>query len=178
MLLRPNFLFARNAVRLGVAIGGCVVPTIARRHEGRLLGRRLSRLLGLLLVVAAVVLGNVVDDEAVGDAEDEEEPEQVERLQAGQQDQGDVLREPALELLARPVQLEGPDGAELGEERVEDAQVEVVAHVDPHRHEDGKVGHLQRAVDVVEGLGGLFFGGQYQEKAFLGERDSQQGRSR
>src|SRR5690349_5529258 len=80
--------------------------------------------LGLLafarLVLAAVIIRVLVHDEAVRDPADEEPPEQVDGLQRREQRKGDVLADPALVLLGDPVELEGPDGAELGEDRVED----------------------------------------------------------
>lgn len=81
-------------------------------------------------------------------------------MQAGQQAKGDVLRDPALVLLGLPVELERAHGAELGQGRVEDGQVDVVAQVDPDEDEDTKVGADDGRVKVVEGLGGLGMVGQ------------------
>ena len=109
-----------------------------------------------LLGLGAVVVGGLVDDEAVGDADDEEEPEEVEGLQGGQQHQRDVERDPALVLAALPVELVGADRLELSEERIEDAQVQVVPQVDPHAHEEAEVRTHEGGIEVVERLGGLF----------------------
>lgn len=109
----------------------------------------------VLVVVAAVVLEVLEEDVAVGDAQDEEQPEEVEGLQAGQQGGRDVVRDPALVLLRGPVELVGAHGLELVELRPDDAQVEVVPHVDPHEDEEGEVRPDQGVVEVVEGLGGL-----------------------
>lgn len=113
------------------------------------------QLLGLSLGVTSVVTRHALNDEAVGDAEDKEQPEQVERLKSGQQRGRNGLRYPAFELAAGPVQLVGPDRAEFGEDGVDDFEVQVVAQVDPDENEKGKVGCLHHAVNVVQGFGGL-----------------------
>ena len=109
------------------------------------------------LVLAALVGEDVEEGEAVGDAQDEKEPEEVEGLQGTQQRERDDEGERALELARLPVGagLVGADRLELGEEAKEDAQVEVVAQVDPHAHEEEVVRARQDVVEVVEGFGGL-----------------------
>lgn len=49
------------------------------------------------------------------------------------------MRDPALVLLRVPVELEGANGAEGGEDGVEDEDVDVVPEIDPDGHEDSKV---------------------------------------
>ncbi|KAB8360713.1 hypothetical protein FH972_024449 [Carpinus fangiana] len=63
-------------------------------------------------VLAALVLVDVVPDVILRDAQDEEEPEEIDELQRGKQREGDPLREPALVLLRLPVELKGADGGE------------------------------------------------------------------
>lgn len=116
-------------------------------------------LLGLViarLVLAAVVVGILVDNEPVGDPADEEPPEQIHGLQRRKQRKGDVLRDPALVLLRLPVELKGPHGAELGQDGVEDLEVDKVPQVAPDAHEDEEVGADDGGVDVVEDFARLF----------------------
>ena len=54
-----------------------------------------------------------------------------------------------------PVEFEGADGAESGEDRVEDLEVEEVAHVGPDTDEGDEVGDREAGVEVVEDFGGL-----------------------
>ena len=107
-----------------------------------------------LLVLADIADGNLKHD-IIRDADDEEQPEQVDALQRGQQAKGDVLADPALVLLGDPVEVEGADGAEFGEGGVEDDEVEVVAAVDPDADEEGEVGDGDAGVEVAADFGGL-----------------------
>lgn len=102
-----------------------------------------------------VILGHAREDETVSNSKDEEEPEQIKRLECGQQSGGDKLGQPALVLASRPVQHVGSHGTELGEDGEDDLEVQVVAQVNPDTHKNGKVWALPSAVDVVQGLGGL-----------------------
>lgn len=104
---------------------------------------------------AALILQPLVDDVVLGDAQNQVEPEDVDALQARQQGKGDVLADPALVLLGLPVELEGTDGAELGEGGEEDAQVLVVAAVGPDGAEEDEVGADEGVGEVVEAFGGL-----------------------
>lgn len=117
-------------------------------------GRLLLLNLGVL-GLRAVIVGSLVDNEAVRDADDEEEPEEVEGLEGRKQCQGDPERERALVLARLPVELIRADGLVLVEKRVDDTQVKEVAKVDPRAHEDEKVRAHERVVDVVEDLGRL-----------------------
>ena len=144
-------LLGRAIRRRAVSNSSCVTLTIAVRHD-----RFPVHLLGVgHLGITPIVVKDVVRGEAVGDTEDEEEPEQVEGLQRAEQGQGDDEGQGALVLLRLPVELVGADRLELGEKTEEDAQVEVVAQVDPHAHEGEVVGAGQDVVEVVEGFGGL-----------------------
>ena len=96
-----------------------------------------------------------MDNEAVCDADDEEQPEEVESLERAEQGKGDDEGDVALVLLSLPVELVRTDGLELGEQTVENAQVEVVAQVDPHAHKGEVVGAGERVIEVVESLGSL-----------------------
>lgn len=124
--------------------------------------RRSSRNLLLdlrVLSITAVILGDIVHGEAVRNPQDEEQPEQVERLQRAEQGEGDDEGQRALVLPRLPVELVGPDRLELGEEAEKDAQVEEVPQVDPDADEGDEVGGGQPVVEVVEGFGGLREGG-------------------
>lgn len=123
-------------------------------QQGLGLGLQL-RILLFLARLGPVVLFDLVDDKLVHAAEEAVQPEEVEGLQRGQQRKGDDVGDPALVLLRLPVELVGPDSAELGEDGVEDAQVDVVAEVDPDKDVCDVDGDDERAVNVVERLGEL-----------------------
>lgn len=110
----------------GVAIGLAVVQLL------------LDLVLGLVLVLilGTIVLGNVVREHAVGDADNVEEPEQVEGLERDEERGGNVQRKGALVLLSLPVNDVRTDGLELIEQGPDDAEVNVVAEVDPRTHKD------------------------------------------
>lgn len=118
-------------------------------------------LLILLLgfIITPIVLGLAAGEDARRDADDEVEPEDVDALQARQQGEGDVLRDPALVLLRRPVELKGPHAREAGRDRVQDDDVEVVAQVDPGGHEDDEVRVYDAELEVRCDFGGLWGGG-------------------
>ena len=109
--------------------------------------------LGLAALVDPVALEDVV----LGDLEDQIQPEEVDGLQRGQQAEADDLADPALVVLALPVDAVGADGAEAGEVGVQDPPVDVVAEVDPDEGEEGEVGADDGRVEVVEAFGGLAF---------------------
>lgn len=104
------------------------------------------------LVVASFVLLHAVEDVVLENAEDQEEPEEIDCLQTGQQDKGDDLTDPAFVLLGLPVELVGANGAEFGQHGPEDLQVEEMAEVDPHKDEGAKVWYSDDGVQVVEGF--------------------------
>lgn len=83
------------------------------------------------------------------------QPEQIQTLQHRQQRKSDDIRNPAFILLRFPVEVVGAYGAELGQQRPEDAQVQVVAEVDPGSDVEGVEGDDEVRVDVVEGFGDL-----------------------
>ena len=58
-------------------------------------------------------------------------------------------------MLALPVEFVGADGLKFGEKGVDDAEVDVVAHVDPHAHEQCVKRDRDGRVEVVENLGRL-----------------------
>lgn len=86
-----------------------------------------QNLLTALLVIAAWICGRTVEDEVLGDPQDQVEPEEVDCLQRGEQSKRDVLADPAFVLLRFPVQLEWADRPEFGQGGPEDAQVDVMA---------------------------------------------------
>ncbi len=59
------------------------------------------------------------------------------------------MREFAFVVSGFPVEEEGANGAKFGEDGVQDAEVEVVAGVDPDEDEEGEVGAYERVVEVV-----------------------------
>ena len=58
-------------------------------------------------------------------------------------------------MLRVPVELKWADGAEGGEDGVEDEDVDVVPEVDPDGHEDGEVRENDGGVQVIERFGCL-----------------------
>ena len=107
--------------------------------------------LGLAALVDPVALEDVV----LSNLKDEIQPEEVDGLQGGEQAEADELADPALVVLALPVDAVGADGAEAGEVGVQDPPVDVVAEVDPDEGEEGEVGADDGRVEVVEAFGGL-----------------------
>lgn len=97
-------------------------------HQRHILASLVVLVLALaVLIVTPVILGHTREDKTIGNSEDKEQPEQVERLQCGQQGRGDELGEPALVLTSRPVQHVGSHSAELGEDGENDFEVQIVA---------------------------------------------------
>lgn len=140
---------------------GCLVllGSITRRKSGLLstcgkssLGLLLLFFLLLVLIIASLILLDTVEDIVGEDAEDQEEPEQVHGLQAGQQRKGNVLTDPALVLLSFPVEFKRSDGPEFGQDSPKDLKVEIMPAIDPHTDEGCKVGRSDDGVEVVEGL--------------------------
>ena len=76
-------------------------------------------------------------------------------MEGAEQGEGDVEGEGALELAVVPVHDIGTNSLELGEEGVDDSEIEIVAKVDPDADEAGIVGTGEEVVQVVERLGGL-----------------------
>jgi len=72
-------------------------------------------------------------------------------LQHRQQTESDGLRDPALILLGFPVEDVGADCGEfaVGEQRVEDLEVEEVAGIGPDADEGDEVGDCEARVEVV-----------------------------
>lgn len=90
------------------------LPLCGRAISSRLLLRNV--LFQLRLIIAAVILGNFMDSEAISDADNEEQPKEVERLERAEQGERDDEGEVALVLLSLPVELVRADGLELGEQ--------------------------------------------------------------
>lgn len=164
------------AIRDGLAVDVAVDVTVgvAIRMAVGLGGRGrhiflLTIILTLILILGSVIPKLVLADEAPGNASDAEQPEKVEGLEGGEQSGGDDLAQAALVLLRLPVQLKGTDSLELGQQRPDDLEVEVVAEVDPSHHEDAKVRAHQGGVDVVERLGS----GQEEVADVVGDIDGQ-----
>lgn len=83
------------------------------------------------------------------------QPEEVQRLKRGQQDERDHVRERALVLLRLPVELVRANRAELREQREDDAQVQVVSEVDPRAYENAVERSDHGAIDIAKCLGTL-----------------------
>ena len=115
---------------------------------------RLFDLVLVFLVFGAIVLLDIVGDDAVSHTEDVEEPEEVQGLKGDEEGGGNGLAEGTLVLLGLPVELEGADRTELGEERPNDLEINKVAEVDPGSHEDAVEGDGNGVIEVVESLGG------------------------
>lgn len=58
-------------------------------------------------------------------------------------------------MFGTPIKDEGPDGGELGQGGVQDAEVEVMSAVDPDESEEGEVGDCDAGFDVRADFGGL-----------------------
>jgi len=131
------------------------------QHQARLglsvdlwLGRRL---LFLSLIITPLILDNVAEHGPVENAQDQDNPENVDHLQHCEERESDRLRDPALVLLCNPVELVGANCRKLavGEHGVEDFEVEEVAHVGPDADESDEVGDREAGVEVVEDLRSL-----------------------
>ena len=138
---------------------------LAIKHQTRLLHRNppirisllrlgrtlLSHLLNLRLIITPLIFNNITKQRPVQNPEDEEDPEHIHHLQHGQEAEGDGLRNPALVLLGLPVEDVGADGGKfaVGEEGVEDFEVEEVAGVGPDADEGDEVGDCEARVEVV-----------------------------
>jgi len=92
-------------------------------------------ILVFFLILAPLVLGFLADDEPIGDAADEEPPEQIDGLESCEEGEGNDLTETALVLLRFPVQFEGSNGGELRQDGPQNTQIRPVAHVKPDTHE-------------------------------------------
>jgi len=135
---------------------------LAIQHQARLdlsIALRLggALLLHLRLIVTPLILDHVAEKRPVQNAQDQENPEDVDHLQQSQQAESDRLRDPAFVLLRFPVEDVGADGGEfaVGEQGVEDLEVEKVAEVGPDADEGDEVGDGEGGVEVVEDFGGL-----------------------
>lgn len=138
--LATQVILARVAlIRL---VRGIVVPFLITPHVRDHLGR----------------------DDVVSDAQDEEEPEEVQGLEADEQAEGDVLADPAFVLLRVPVEGEGAhvgEGAPGEDDGADDEEVEVVAEVDPDADEEGEVRDGDGGGEVVECFGCLCAASSY-----------------
>lgn len=103
----------------------------------------------------SIVLAAVMHDVLVPVAQNTVQPEEVQRLKRGQQDERDHVRERALVLLRLPVELVRANRAELREQREDDAQVQVVSEVDPRAYENAVERSDHGAIDIAKCLGTL-----------------------
>lgn len=121
--------------------------------SGNSLGLNLGILFFFFLIVAALILCHVGEDVVGQNAQDQEEPKQVDGLQTGKQGERDVLTDPTLVLLSLPVELKGTNGAELGQHSPKDLQVQVMTQVNPPSNKHGEVRRSDERIQVVQGLG-------------------------
>ena len=55
-----------------------------------------------------------------------------------------------------PVQLIWANGAECGEDSIDDGEVDVVTEIDPNAHEKGEIRDCKWMIEVVEGFRCLY----------------------
>lgn len=117
----------------------------------------LERLVRFVFIIGPLVLCLARGKETDQDADDENEPEDIDSLQDSEETKRDDLRNPALILLRVPVEFVRPNSRELaiGEQRGEDSQVDVVTKVSPDNNEKAKVAWCNPCIDVVEAFGSL-----------------------
>ncbi len=106
-----------------------------------------------VLIIGSVVLHDIEKDVPKQDAQNQEEPVNVDELERKDEREDDWLGDPALVLLIWEAQLIGTHCFELGEHRPQDLEVQVVAGVEPDDDEAEEEGDDQRRVEVVQGLG-------------------------
>ena len=63
-----------------------------------------------------------------------------------------------------PVELVGTHGLELVEFGPEDSKVDIMAQIDPHEYEEGKIRANEEVIEVVKGFRGLSMLGRYQSE--------------
>jgi hypothetical protein len=116
---------------------------------------RLDPAVLVFFVVTSLILDASVEDVVLGDSENQEEPEDIDGLEAGQQRKGDDLAEQAFVLLRLPVELVWSHSLELGQDCVEDAEIDIVSQVDPDPNKHAKIWTDYDRVYIVKGFGGL-----------------------
>lgn len=68
---------------------------------------------------------------SVADSQDKKQPKDINRLQTREKCKSNVLRNPALVLLCFPVEFKGPNRGKFGKNGPENAEVDVMAKIDP-----------------------------------------------
>ena len=126
------------------AVSRCAVDGNLRRdtlHSIDSTGGSLGgvRFFFLVFVFTSFILGNIVQYILLQDAHDQVKPEEIDGLKTGKKSKGDVLADPAFVLLSLPVQLEGTDGSEFGQNCPEDLQVDKMPQVNPDRDEEAEI---------------------------------------
>ena len=118
-------------------------------------GRTLD--LFLVLLFTALVLGTTLigEDIVLGNAEYQEQPEEIDCLETGKKGEGDILADPALVLLGFPIQLERSDSPELRKSRPENRPVDPVAQIDPNAHKHKIVRADNEGVEIIKCFGSL-----------------------
>jgi len=109
----------------------------------------------ILFVIASLVHHDFGEDKILGNAEDQEQPEQVDGLKRCKQCKCDVLTDPAFVLLSLPIQLERANRTKFGKRGPEDPEIEIVPEVDPDTNKEGEIRADNDGIEVVECFGGL-----------------------
>jgi hypothetical protein len=131
------------------------------QHQARVslsINLRLRHLFfNLSLIITPLILDNIAEHGPVENAQNQQDPEDVDHLQHRQKSESDGIRNPALVLLSVPVEIVRTNGREfaIGEHGIEDFEVQEVAHVRPNADEGDEVGDCEVRVEVVEDLGSL-----------------------
>lgn len=112
----------------------------------------LVSLLGFGFILRAVILGNIVRKHTVRNADDVEQPEEIQRLEGNEKSGADDLAQLAFVLFGYPVKLKGANGLHLCEYGVDDPDIDEMAEVDPGTHEDAIKGGDPGVVEIVESL--------------------------
>lgn len=152
--------------RLAVASGLAIDVTIGMAVG---LGLGDGSVLRLILILRTVIIKFILEGESVRNANNVEQPKEVESLKGREQSRGDDLAQAALVLLRLPVQLKGTNRLKLGQKRPDDLQVDDMTEVDPNTHEEDKVRTGEGVIEVVESLGG----GEEEVTNVVGDVDGQ-----
>lgn len=125
-------------------------------RRGGALNRFQLRLV-LLLVLRSLVFRLTRGQEPHQDADDQDEPKDIDGLEHCEKTKCDDLGDPAFVLLRIPVQVVWSDSGELavGEQRCKDYKIEVVSKVCPDDDEEAEIPWRDPRIDVVEAFGGL-----------------------
>ena len=103
----------------------------------------------VLFVIAPLILPHAIERIIFGDAQNQVQPENVDGLQHSQKAKCDDLTQQAFILATLPVEFKGSHGAEGGEDRPKDFQIEEVSQVNPNPDKEAEVGADEDRVEIV-----------------------------